>query len=196
MVCFRSKLLAAICATGFSLGIGLTSSANAATVDCPTSGISITTVSASCMAFGPGSMDTSAFLNGLLAGLGYVLLDKSDDLISGALPGSLTTTPPTSGITGSFLVVAPGYTSLVLGLERRSDQLDLNWATFVLGALSGTWDILVVQQQLSHANLYGIRGAAIDPVPLPAPFILMGTVLAGTYLVGRWRRRRVPTSAA
>jgi hypothetical protein len=34
---------------------------------------------------------------------------------------------------------------------------------------------------------------ASDPpaTPLPAPFFLMGTVLAGTYLVGRWRRRRV-----
>ena len=35
-------------------------------------------------------------------------------------------------------------------------------------------------------------------VPIPAPFILMGTVLAGAYLVGRLRRRRdqVPATAA
>ena len=176
----------AACALLFPLNV-----ANAASVDCPGTAATTdrefrltTTVAAVCLAYAAGNLNGNG---DAINALGYVTLDKSDDATTGALPGALTFTPPTSGLSGTFSINAPGYTSFVLALKSGEGQLDPDWAAFLLpaGILSGAWEILNGNQALSHANLYGLP----TPTPLPGALVLMGTVLAGSYGVGRWRRR-------
>jgi hypothetical protein len=117
--------------------------------------------------------------------LGYITLDKSDDLITGAFPGSLTATPPTSGLSGTFSFNAPGYTDFVIAFKTGqggNPDLDPDWAAFSLpnGVTSGDWAISG-QQQLSHANLYG------KVVPAPAAVWLF---LTGFATLGGWLKRR------
>ncbi len=57
--------------------------------------------------------------------LGYVTLDKSDDLDSGAASGSLTVNPPTSGLNGSFsFTPVTGYTDYVIAFKSGQGQAD------------------------------------------------------------------------
>ncbi|MCG6864319.1 MAG: VPLPA-CTERM sorting domain-containing protein [Thiogranum sp.] len=114
--------------------------------------------------------------------LGYITLDKTDDLTSGAVPQSLTASPPTSGLSGTFSFVAPaGYTNFVIAFKSGEGQLDPDWAAFSLpnGVTSGEWAISG-NQELSHANLYA------QAVPVPAAVWLFGSGLLG--LVGVARR--------
>jgi hypothetical protein len=73
----------------------------------------------------------------------FQTLDKSDDLTTGALPQSLTATPPTSGLSGTFSFSAPGYTDFVIAFKSGVGQLDPDWAAFSLpaGVTAGTWAI-------------------------------------------------------
>lgn len=185
---FSLRVLSALaaCALLFPLD-----AANAASVNCPGTAATTdrefqltTTVAAVCLAYAAGSLSGNS---DAINALGYVTLDKSDDTTSGALPGALTFTPPTSGQSGTFSINAPGYSSFVLALKSGEGQLNPDWAAFLLpaGILSGAWAILNGNQELSHANLYGLP----TPTPLPGALVLMGTVLAGSYGFGRWGRR-------
>ncbi len=165
--------------------------ADAASVNCPGTAATTdrefqltTTVASVCLTSGAGNINGN---NDAINALGYVTLDKSDDTISGVLNGALTFTPPTSGLSGTFSINAPGYSNFVLVLKSGEGQLDPDWAAFLLpaGILSGAWAILNGNQALSHANLYGQP----TPTPLPGALVLLGTALAGSYGVGRWRRR-------
>ena len=175
-----------VCALLFPLHV-----ADAASVNCPGTAVTTdrefqltTSVAAVCLASAAGNLNGNS---DAINALGYVTLDKSDDATTGALPGALTFTPPTSGLSGTFLITAPGYSSFVLALKSGEGQLNPDWAAFLLpaGILSGAWAILNGNQQLSHANLYGLP----TPTPLPGALVLMGTALAGSYGIGRWRRR-------
>lgn len=112
-----------------------------------------------CLAYAPGNLNGNG---DAINQLGYITLDKSDDLTSGALPQSLTVTPPTSGLSGTFSFNAPGYTNFVIAFKSGVGRLDPDWAAFQLpdGVTSGTWEISG-SQELSHANLY----AQVVPVP-------------------------------
>lgn len=173
--------------------------ASATTVFCPGTAATTdrefsltTTPGATCLASGSGNINGNG---DAITSLGYVLLDKSDDVGSGLLSGSLTFTPPTSGLSGTFSISAPGYTNFVLGIKSGGGQLDPEWAAFLLpnGVVSGSWAI-TGSQALSHANLYGQVclncGGGPGPVPLPGALPLFGTALLGGGLARIWRRRR------
>ncbi len=135
--------------------------------------------SAVCLASAPGNLNGNGDAINLL---GYLTLDKSDDLVSGVLPQSLTATPPTSGLSGTFSFNAPGYTNFVIAFKSGQGQLNPDWAAFTLpnGVTSGTWAISG-QQALSHVNLY----AQVIPVPAAAwlfasAFGLLGLALRRT----------------
>lgn len=136
-----------------------------------------------CLASGVGNLNGNG---DAINQLGYVLLDKSDDLTSGALLQSLVATPPTSGLGGTFSFSAPGYTDFVIALKSGNGILDPDWAAFSLptGVTSGSWAISG-SQQLSHVNLYG----KVSAVPAPAAFWLFVSGVGG--LVGMARRKAV-----
>jgi hypothetical protein len=182
-----------VCALLFPLHV-----ADAASVNCPGTAVTTdrefqltTSVAAVCLASAAGNLNGNS---DAINALGYVTLDKSDDATTGALPGALTFTPPTSGLSGTFSITAPGYSSFVLALKSGQGQLNPDWVAFLLpaGILSGAWAILNGNQQLSHANLYGLP----TPTPLPGALVLMGTALAGSYGIGRWRRRNARSLTA
>ncbi|MEZ5564756.1 MAG: hypothetical protein R3F24_04230 [Gammaproteobacteria bacterium] len=133
--------------------------------------------SAVCLASAPGNLNGNS---DAINALGYITLDKTDDLTTGALPQSLTATPPTGGLSGTFSINAPGYTNLVIAFKSGQGTLDPDWAAFTLpdGVTSGTWAISG-QQALSHANLYG------QVVPVPAAVWLFGSAIG---LLGLARR--------
>ena len=97
--------------------------------------------------------------------------------------------------------------SLALGLKDGNlgdiPGGKLKWAVFSLAALTGTWSIYkedgTLSASLSHAVLYGIAcpdtGCPQPPnsgsgeVPIPAAIWLLGSVIAGSAGVGRWRRK-------
>ena len=148
----------------------------------------ITTVASTCLTYASGDLTGN---NDVINNLGYVTLDKSNDPTSGALPGSLTA-PTSGGFVGSFSFNAPGYASFVIALKSGENFLNPDWAAFLLpaGIVSGVWAI--VGGLLSHAILYGVP----TPTPLPGAVVLMGSVLAGSYGVGWWRRRRAGKAVA
>ncbi len=119
--------------------------------------------SAVCLDSAPGNLNGNA---DAINALGYITLDKSDDLVTGALLQSLTATPPTSGLSGTFSFSAPGYTNFVIAFKSGAGQLNPDWAAFTLpnGVTSGWWAISGTQA-LSHVNLYG---QAVVPVPAAA----------------------------
>jgi len=167
------------------------------------------TPSISCLGSGSGNLDTNFVIP-----TGYVLLDKSDDAGSGALPGLFTLTPPTSGTSGTWSIGATLlYNTFIIGLKSGEGNGNPDWAAFDIGAvLAGTWSITDAPscpagqncngvQELSHGNLYGrfveppCTGPQCNPggsgeVPIPGAFLLMGTVLAGGGGFAAWRRRR------
>jgi len=175
--------------------------AEAATVSCPGTlaptdrEFTLTTTTASvCLAYGPGNVNGN---NDVVNKLGYVTLDKSDDTTSGVLPGSVTVTPPTSGLSGTFSILAPGFSSLVIAFKSGEGQLDPDWAAFLLpeGVLSGFWTISG-RQALSHVNLYGLQTAVVPApaavVPAPAALPLFASGLSVTYWLARRRRQAQP----
>lgn len=189
---------------------GLGTGANAATVSCPgTVGTGdrefalTTATAATCVASGPGNVDNDYTLPA-----GYVLLDKSDDTnaYAGGVDGELAITG-VSTLSGSFTITPPGgFFNFLLALKSGEGQLDPDWAVFSLpaGIIAGTWAILNGNQSLSHANLYaqacprGICGNDQDPpgpVPIPGAVWLMGTVLAGSAGIRRWRNRKARNAA-
>lgn len=184
--CAKTVVLAGFVAIGVSAIA--TGSALAATCPPSPSGSErvftlISTPDSSCLAYGAGNLNGNS---DAINALGYVTLDKSDDLTTGALPQSLTFTPPTSGLGGTFSIAAAGYTSFVVALKSGEGQLDPDWAAFLLpaGVLSGSWTISG-KQELSHAVLYGI--AATVPLPAALPLLAGGIGLLGAL---GWRRRR------
>lgn len=187
---------------------GLSTGASAATC----AGFSVTTTPASsCFADGNGPNDVNGSAGqDVIIPLGYLVLDKNDDTTTGLLNGALTITNGVSS--GSFSISAPGYTDLILALKTGGNDKgqgngthDPVWAAFLLGALSGTWAIFDPIKNLSHAVLYGHAcppsgcGNNQDPpppaVPLPGAVWLMGTLLAGSAGISRWRKRRARKAA-
>jgi hypothetical protein len=181
------------------LGLALmVSEAQAAsvTVYCPGSAsttdreFSVTTDpgTATCILFGAGNLNGNNDPVNQLAP-GYLTLDKSDDLLSGVLPGSLTATPPTSGLSGTFSITAPGYTDFIIAFKTGEGQIDPDWAAFRLpaGVTSGSWSISG-QQEMSHSILYG----RLTPVPLPAAAWLLLSGVAGLGALARRRRAAEP----
>ncbi len=177
------------------LGLGLMASgaqAASVTVYCPGSAstadreFSVTTDpgTATCILYGAGNLNGNNDPVNQLAP-GYLTLDKSGDLVSGVLPGSLTATPPTSGLSGTFSFSAPGYTDFIIAFKTGVGQLEPDWAAFLLplGVTSGSWSISG-QQELSHALLYGRQAV----VPLPAAAWLLLSGAAGLGLLARRRR--------
>lgn len=122
---------------------------------------------ATCLAFGTGNINGN---NDAINDLGYITLDKSDDLTSGDLPQALTITSAVGDLSGTFVIDAPGYTNFVLAFKSGQGQLDPDWAAFTVpsGVTTGSWSISG-QQSLSHANLYA------QVVPIPAAGWLLGT---------------------
>lgn len=143
---------------------------------------------ATCLLFGAGNLTgNNDPVNQLVPG--YLTLDKSDDLVSGVLPGSLTATPPTSGLSGTFSITAPGYTDFIIAFKTGEGQIDPDWAAFKLpaGVTSGSWSISG-QQEMSHSILYG----RLTPVPLPAAAWLLLSGVAGLGALARRRRAAEP----
>jgi hypothetical protein len=187
---------------------GLGTGANAATVSCPGTAattdreFSVTTAgltTATCIASDEGNINGNG---DAVNGLGYVTIDKSDNTTAYVGVDAELTITGTGALSGNFSFTAPaGYFNFVLGLKSGEGQLNPDWVAFLLpaGILSGTWAILTGNQSLSHANLYaqacprGVCGNDQDPpnpVPLPGAVWLMGTVLAGSAGIRRWRNRK------
>jgi PEP-CTERM motif len=150
-----------------------------------------TAIAATCLAFGTGNINGNG---DAINSLGYTLLDKSDDSISGLTPFnwlSITGSGTTGG--GFSFTAPPGYTSFVIAFKSGEGQLDPDWAAFLLpaGILSGSWSISG-QQSLSHANLYGLRGSSFQ-VPEPSTLVLFGIAFAGLALA-RHRTGRASSS--
>jgi hypothetical protein len=133
-----------------------------------------------------------------------VLLDKSDDTISGVLNGLLTLTPPTSGLSGIWAIGSTLlYHNFILALKSGEGQADPDWGAFQVSALSGTWSISL-SQALSHGNLYGQacptggcpENETPPATPLPGAAWLFGTVLASGAGFGAWRRRKREAATA
>ena len=143
---------------------------------------------ATCILYGAGNLTGNNDPVNQLAP-GYLTLDKSDDLLSGVLPGSLTATPPTSGLSGTFSITAPGYTDFIIAFKTGEGQIDPDWAAFRLpaGVTSGSWSISG-QQEMSHSILYG----RLTPVPLPAAAWLLLSGVAGLGALARRRRATEP----
>jgi len=143
---------------------------------------------ATCILYGAGNLNGNNDPVNQLAP-GYLTLDKSDDLLSGVLPGSLTATPPTSGLSGTFSITAPGYTDFIIAFKTGEGQIDPDWAAFRLpaGVTSGSWSISG-QQEMSHSILYG----RLTPVPLPAAAWLLLSGVAGLGALARRRRAAEP----
>ena len=143
---------------------------------------------ATCILYGAGNLNGNNDPVNQLAP-GYLTLDKSDDLLSGVLPGSLTATPPTSGLSGTFSITAPGYTDFIIAFKTGEGQIDPDWAAFRLpaGVTSGSWSISG-QQEMSHSILYG----RLTPVPLPAAAWLLLSGVAGLGALARRRRATEP----
>lgn len=188
---------------------GLASGANAATVSCPGTALGgdreftlNTATAATCLATGTKNINANG---DAINSLGYLSIDKSDNsTVYEGVDGELSITLTSAG-TGSFQITPPaGYYHFVLALKSGAGQLDPVWAAFLLpaGVFSGDWTISA--NGYSHANLYGqacpggVCGNNQDPpgpVPLPGAVWLMGTVLAGTAGVARWRKRRARNGA-
>jgi hypothetical protein len=149
-----------------------------------------TSPGATCLAYGTGNLNGN---NDAVDLLGYVTLDKSDDSSSGLFDGSLTFTPPTSGLSGSFSIDAPDYSNFVVALKSGEGGADPDWAAFLLPAnvFSGSWAISG-SQQLSHAILYGIESSKPNPVPEPATIALLAS---GIAILGFFGRRKRPDLA-
>lgn len=170
----------------FALGTG-GASAVTADVECPGAAavterdfvLNTTVGGASCHSWGQGNPGADSFA-------GYVLLDKSDDTSSGLLNGALTLTPPTSGLTGSYSIVAAGYTNFLLML-KSANSVTPAWAAFTLTAdgLSGIWKLVGEPNQLSHGSLYGVAAT----VPVPAGIALGASALGLLGYMG-WRRKK------
>lgn len=130
---------------------------------------------ATCHSWGQGNPGANSFT-------GFVLLDKSDDMVA----GPLTLTPPTSGVQGDYSINAPGYSSFIL-LLKSANSLTPAWAAFQLttAALVGDWKIVGYPNDLSHGSLYGVAAT----VPVPAGIALGASALGLLGYMG-WRRKK------
>jgi hypothetical protein len=194
--------------------------ASAATCPAPTingTGYFVVTTSpgSSCIAYGDGNFGQAsgdAFLASA-AGAGYVLLDDTDSTDEGVFA---STSPLGGGFvngaaSGSFSIGAtPGYDMLVLGLKDGNlgpiPGGSLKWAAFLLGALTGDWQMFnsdgTLRYALSHAVLYGksCGGSCFPPdpiggpnsvVPVPPALPLFASGLIAMGLLSRRRRKRM-----
>jgi hypothetical protein len=184
--------------------------AGAATVNCPGTDdeevayreFSLTTTPGStCFAYGSGNISGNsgggspdplyALLGGSF-GAGHVLIDKSDDAVSGLKPDALVGAL-TSGLSGAWSFLLPdagagfAWTNVILAFKSGNGQLDPDWAAFLVpdGVTSGDWAISG-RQALSHVNLYAQKVPAAIPVPA-AGFLLAGAL---GWLAALRRRRR------
>jgi hypothetical protein len=86
---------------------------------------------------------------------------------------------------GTFSLNVASSDDLYLFLKQGN-----SWATFLLGAYTGTWSING-QQGISHWDLYG---NATTVVPIPPAALLLGSGLLGLIGIGR-RRKSTPAAA-
>jgi hypothetical protein len=182
-------------------------SAQAATVFCPgTASTSdrefgvTTSGSAGCSSSGNGNSLNATGTDPVPVGIVPIDSTANANLYVG-VDGELSIVT-VGAMTGTFSFVAPtGYQNFYLGLQTDTPQINPDWAVFALpaGVISGSWQIVNGDAGLVRAILYGQvcpeAGCGSDggpgPVPLPAAFFLMGTVLAagGGFAAHRRRRR-------
>jgi hypothetical protein len=125
-----------------------------------------------------------------LLGTGYVLLDKSDDATSGAIPDFALSGAFGGTTSGSLTFNAPGYQNLVVGFHFGHGQpgaaLNPDWFAYSLsnGTTQANWSVLggdgaQSNPGLSHINLYGTA------VPVPAPAAVWLLVSGVVFLSAR-----------
>ena len=150
----------------------------------------------SCLASGEGNINgnpknlqQSKFLQSL-AGAGYSLVSKSDDINPYSL--SYHQDSQTATLSEGTWTIDPSfwssYSKGAIGFKFGTGNNPDEWFVFDLvhGISSGDWDFINRHPQggeLSHMNLYGI-----SEVPLPAAFPLFLSVLA---MFGLYRRRQL-----
>jgi hypothetical protein len=146
----------------------------------------------SCYLFGNGANDTNgnpADDKVLQSDPKLVLLDKTDDAVSGAAQGALVVSG--GGASETFYVIGSllsNYTNFIISFKVGST--DPTWSSFkVPNILACTmanpcsWETdPVAGGGLSHSNLYG------SVVPIPAAAWLLGSGLLGLFAVGRRRK--------
>ena len=206
-----------ICAGAIALAVGLIGpSASAATfaqcgnhVSASTREFQVTVTSGGvlCLASGDGNISGNPISNDpfLDAHPQYTLLDKTDNSSDGvagwtsavSITGLGKSNVGETSSFGKFTITLGNslYDHLVIAFKVGDANKSPDWAAFSLldGALSGTFTVIPKQGSYSHANLYGIL--ARDPgnpseVPLPGAVLLMGSVLAGSAGLAKWRKRR------
>ena len=187
-----------------AISLGLSGTSLAGTIACPgaVSGnqrfVELTTVGADaqCLLASGGNLTGNPMNDPfLLANSNFVTIDKSDDAVSGTdvdAFGSNEVQGLNEGTQGSFdfSSVAGSYLQFAIGFKTGGNGNQDNVSfVFLLpaGITSGIWEIMIKNQELSHAVLYGVPA----PVPIPAAAWLFLTAVGGLFGIRKARANRV-----